>query len=107
MQVLRLRELDQVYYMSHTRSSFSSDYQRSNLNSLITGLRSCVKVEVAVLGKLQALVSDILPWKKVPEKDARSVRPGIPSLISLRFLSVDVKQHLTNSLITAGHYNII
>ena len=34
-----------------------------------------MKVEVAVPGKLQALVYDILPS---PESDARSVRPGLP-----------------------------
>ena len=34
-----------------------------------------MKVEVAVPGKLQARVYDILPS---PESDARSVRPGLP-----------------------------
>ena len=29
-----------------------------------------------VLPKLQALVYDILPWRKVPESDARSVECG-------------------------------
>ena len=42
-----------------------------------------MRVEVAVLGKLQALVYDILSSRKVPESDARSVRPGLSVLTSL------------------------
>ena len=62
----------------------SVDVKLRDYYDLHSELGSCVKVEVDVQGsqsltvlmvsaKLQALVYDILPWRKVPESDARSV----------------------------------
>ena len=42
----------------------------------------CRKVTLGV--KLQALVYDILPWRKVPESDARSVAATQPTASYLR-----------------------
>ena len=43
----------------------------------------CVSVYVCVCVKLQALVYDILPWRKVSESDARSVRVCVCVFVSV------------------------
>ena len=42
----------------------------------VHGLSGLFRAVLAVEPKLQALVYDILPWRKVPESDARSVECG-------------------------------
>ena len=46
----------------------------------MTSNKQCTPIRVKKLGvrsRLQALVYDILPWRRVPESDVRSVGAGI------------------------------
>ena len=45
----------------------------------------CIKMgsDETELAKLQALVYDILPWRKVPESDVRSVSSAVTTLMSV------------------------
>ena len=53
-------------------------------------------------GKLQALVYDILPWRKVPESDARSVGMRAQTHLHVHTLEKrEVSDHLFHALTPA------